>query len=86
MSPLFFIVKYTENTPLFVLTFVVFKLEFFLTQTHLSFYRKLTCADLKEKELLISCKNQCPKEVSHVNKEILELMAMWNFVNTGQAN
>lgn len=33
---------------------------------------KLTCADLKEKELLISCRNQCPKELpcGHRCKEI----------------
>lgn len=33
---------------------------------------KLTCADLKEKELLTSCRNQCPKELpcGHRCKEI----------------
>ncbi|XP_074397635.1 NF-X1-type zinc finger protein NFXL1 isoform X1 [Zonotrichia albicollis] len=33
---------------------------------------KLTCADVKEKELLISCRNQCPKELpcGHRCKEI----------------
>ncbi|XP_050803456.1 NF-X1-type zinc finger protein NFXL1 isoform X3 [Gopherus flavomarginatus] len=33
---------------------------------------KITCADLKEKDLLSSCKNQCPKELScgHRCKEI----------------
>jgi len=51
-----------------------------LSQIHLFCCRKLTCADLKEKELLISCKNQCPKEVSHIKAEILDLMGVWNFV------
>lgn len=68
MSSLFFTVKYTENTPLIALTFVGFELDVFKHKYHLSFYRKLTCADLKEKEFLISCRNQCPKEVSHINK------------------
>lgn len=76
-DPIFLYSEMYLNIPLIVLSSVGFNLEF-MAKTF--FYRKLTCADLKEKELLISCKNQCPKEVSYINKEILGLMDEWNFV------
>ncbi|KAF4790447.1 hypothetical protein TURU_141295 [Turdus rufiventris] len=51
------------SQPSFKLHYHALPVRFLYQWSVLDNMRKLTCADLKEKELLISCRNQCPKEI-----------------------